>query len=496
MSILKKLAGESAIYGLSSIIGRFLNYLLVPLHTHVFTNPGEYGAVTEVYAYISFLAIIFTYGMETAFFHFSNKYPDRSSSVFATGMGSLLVSTLIFAGSLLLFSDSIAETLDYQSNPEYIIYLSLIIGFDALTAIPYARLRQQGKAKRFAALKMFGISVNILFNILFFVVFPVWLQKGDGLLYEVAELVYDPTVGAGYVFLANLIASFATLVLMSPTLRFDRNDFDLSLLKELLSYSWPLLFAGLAGMINETLDRALIRHLVNDKADAIVQLGIYGACYKLSIIMTLFIQAFRYAAEPFFFNQFGKDQAKETYAMVTKYFTITCAVVFLGVMMYLDIFKHFIGVNYHNGLKVVPVLLTANMCLGIFFNLSMWYKMSGKTSYGLFFTLFGAALTIVLNVLLVPKMGYMGAAWATLGCYASMMIASYCIGQMNYRIPYETGRILLYIFLAFAFYGLSELLNYWLTPSTTMKLLYNTICLAGYLFLMGKLERPPVIKSQ
>jgi len=495
LSILKKLAGESAIYGLSSIVGRFLNYLLVPLHTHVFTNPGEYGAVTEIYAYISFLAILFTYGMETAFFHFLNKYPERSSAVFATGMGSLLVSTSVLAGFLLLFSGSLAELLDYQSHPEYIIYLSLIIAFDTATAIPFARLRQQGKAKRFAALKLFGISVNILFNILFFVVFPVWLRKGEGSLFEFAQMVYDPAVGAGYVFIANLIASMATLVLMSPLLRFSRADFDYGILKQLLQYSSPLLFAGLAGMINETLDRALIRHLVDDKADAIVQLGIYGACYKLSIIMTLFIQAFRYAAEPFFFNQFGKDDAKQTYAMVTKYFTITCAIVFLGVMMYLDVFKHFIGENYHSGLKVVPVLLTANMCLGIFFNLSMWYKMSGKTSYGLFFTLFGAALTVVLNVMLVPKMGYMGAAWATLGCYASMMVASYIIGQINYRVPYQTGRILFYVLLAFLFYALSELFVYWITPSTAVKIMFNTMCFAGYIVLMGRLERPPVIKS-
>lgn len=495
MSILKKLAGESAIYGLSSIVGRFLNYLLVPLHTHVFTNPGEYGAVTEIYAYISFLAILFTYGMETAFFHFSNKYPERSSAVFATGMGSLLVSTAVLAGFLLLFSGSLADLLDYQSHPEYIIYLSLIIAFDTVTAIPFARLRQQGKAKRFAALKLFGISVNILFNILFFVVLPVWLRRGEGALFDFAQMVYDPAVGAGYVFIANLIASMATLLLMSPLLRFSRVDFDFGILKQLLQYSWPLLFAGLAGMVNETLDRALIRHLVDDKADAIVQLGIYGACYKLSIIMTLFIQAFRYAAEPFFFNQFGKDDAKQTYAMVTKYFTITCAIVFLGVMMYLDVFKHFIGENYHSGLKVVPILLTANMCLGIFFNLSMWYKMSGKTSYGLFFTLFGAALTVVLNVMLVPKMGYMGAAWATLGCYASMMVASYIIGQINYRVPYQTGRILFYVLLAFLFYAFSELFVYWITPSTAVKIMFNTICFAGYIVLMGRLERPPVIKS-
>ena len=495
MGILKKLAGESAVYGLSSILGRFLNYLLVPLHTHVFTNPGEYGAVTEIYAYISFLVIIFTYGMETAFFHFARKYPDQNERVFGTGMMSLLVSTIVFSGSLWMFSGSLAEVLNYQQHPEYITYMALIIGFDAITAIPFARLRQQGKAKKFAALKVFGIGINILFNILFFIVFPVWSNRETGILYEIAKQFYDPSVGAGYVFLANMIASIATMLIMLPLLRFRFSDWDTSLWREQMVYALPLLFAGLAGMINETLDRAMLRQLIPDANEAMVQLGIYGACYKLSILMTLFIQAFRYAAEPFFFNQFGKDDAKETYARVTKYFCITCAIVFLGVMLYIDLFKHFIGEPYRVGLSVVPILLLANMCLGIFFNLSMWYKMTGKTKYGLFFTLFGASITVALNVLLVPSMGYMGAAWATLGCYASMMVASYLIGQRNYPVPYETIRIVGYIMLAIGVYLFSDFLMDWLEPNTLIKLLVNTILFIGFLFAMGKWERPPVVNK-
>ncbi|MFZ9942952.1 MAG: polysaccharide biosynthesis C-terminal domain-containing protein [Bacteroidia bacterium] len=495
MGILKKLAGESAVYGLSSILGRFLNYLLVPLHTHVFTNPGEYGAVTEIYAYISFLVIIFTYGMETAFFHFARKYPDQNERVFGTGMMSLLVSTIVFSGSLWMFSGSLAEVLNYQQHPEYITYMALIIGFDAITAIPFARLRQQGKAKKFAALKVFGIGINILFNILFFIVFPVWSNRETGILYEIAKQFYDPSVGAGYVFLANMIASIATMLIMLPLLRFRFSDWDTSLWREQMVYALPLLFAGLAGMINETLDRAMLRQLIPDANEAMVQLGIYGACYKLSILMTLFIQAFRYAAEPFFFNQFGKDDAKENYARVTKYFCITCAIVFLGVMLYIDLFKHFIGEPYRVGLSVVPILLLANMCLGIFFNLSMWYKMTGKTKYGLFFTLFGALITVALNVLLVPSMGYMGAAWATLGCYASMMVASYLIGQRNYPVPYETIRIVGYIMLAIGVYLFSDILMDWLEPNTLIKLLVNTILFIGFLFAMGKWERPPVVNK-
>ena len=492
MGILKKLAGDSAIYGLSSIVGRFLNYLLVPLHTNVFSDPGQYGAVTEIYAYISFLLIVFTYGMETAFFHFSNKYPDHKNRVFATGTISLLVSTIIFSGGIILYSDTISGLLDYKSNPEYIIWMALILGFDALTAVPFARLRQQGRSKKFAALKLFGIGVNIFFNVLFFLVLPVWFKSEEGFLYSIALKIYNPDTGAGYVFISNMFASLLTLIAMSGSFRIKIADFDFRLWKESLLYAAPLLVAGMAGMINETLDRVLIRHLVADGENAIVQLGIYGACYKLSILMTLFIQAFRYAAEPFFFSQFGKKDAGKNYALVTKYFTITCSIVFLGVMMYIDVFKYFIGPAYRSGMGVVPILLLANMCLGIFFNLSMWYKMTGKTSYGIYFTLFGAAITITLNVILVPLMGYMGAAWATLGCYFLMMVASYITGQIKYPVPYETAKILKYIFIAIALYLVSLIFEKYVEPGAIIRYTFNTLCLAGYLYYLSRVERPPV----
>lgn len=492
MGTLRKLAGQSAIYGLSSIVGRFLNYLLVPLHTNIFKQPGEYGVVTELYAYISFLMIIYTYGMETSFFHFSEKEKEQKQKVFGTGMMALIVSTVLFSGSIILFSDQLADWLHYKKHPEYIVWMALIIGFDTLTALPFARLRQQSRARRFAVLKLLNIMINIFFNIFFFIILPVW-HKGDaGFTRSVASMIYSPSVGVGYVFIANLLASGVTLLLMIPELKFSRADFDRQLLGKIVLYSFPLLIAGLAGMINETLDRIMVKFLSPEPGSAMKQLGIYGACYKLSILMTLFIQAFRYAAEPFFFSQFKKEDARKVYAMVMKYFVITCAIIFLAIMMYLDIIKYFIGKTYWAGLKVVPVLLIANMCLGIFFNLSMWYKLTGQTRYGAYFSVFGALITIAANLLLIPKMGYMGAAWATLICYASMMIASYVSGQRNYPVPYETKRILIYVLFALVLFFVSKAIDVFLNPGTVLQLTINTLLLGGYLFTLSRYERPPV----
>lgn len=492
MGTLRKLAGQSAIYGLSSIVGRFLNYLLVPLHTNIFKQPGEYGVVTELYAYISFLMIIYTYGMETSFFHFSEKEKEQKNKVFGTGMMALIVSTILFSGSIILFSDQLAEWLHYKKHPEYIVWMALIIGFDTLTALPFARLRQQSRARRFAVLKLLNIMINIFFNIFFFIILPVWYKGDTGFTNSVAHMIYSPSVGVGYVFIANLLASGVTLLLMIPELKFSRSDFDRQLLGKIVLYSFPLLIAGLAGMINETLDRIMVKFLSPEPGSAMKQLGIYGACYKLSILMTLFIQAFRYAAEPFFFSQFKKEDARKVYAMVMKYFVITCAIIFLAIMMYLDIIKYFIGKTYWAGLKVVPVLLVANMCLGIFFNLSMWYKLTGQTRYGAYFSVFGALITIAANLLLIPKMGYMGAAWATLICYASMMIASYVSGQRNYPVPYETKRILIYVLFALALFFISKAIDVYLDPGTVLQLTINTLLLGGYLFTLSRYERPPV----
>jgi O-antigen/teichoic acid export membrane protein len=283
-----------------------------------------------------------------------------------------------------------------------------------------------------------------------------------------------------------------TLLLMLPELKFRRSDYDRNLLGKMILYSMPLLIAGLAGMVNETLDRIMVKYLVSEPATAMKQLGIYGACYKLSILMTLFIQAFRYAAEPFFFAQFKKEDARKVYALVMKYFVITCAIIFLAIMMYIDIVKYFIGKNYWPGLKVVPVLLLANLCLGVFFNLSMWYKLTGKTLYGAWFAIFGAAVTIIFNYILIPKMGYMGAAWTTLICYGSMMILSYFTGQRKYRIDYDVRRMLGYLFYAVAMFLLSKFITGLVDPGLLLKLVINSAILFAYLYTLSRLERPPV----
>lgn len=482
MSTIRKLAGQSAIYGLSSILGRFLNYLLVPLHTNIFVNPGDYGIVTEMYAYISFLIIIFTFGLETSFFHFSERKKEEPRKVFGTSMGYLATLSVILTGGIILFRNDLASITGYVSNPEYITWVALIIGFDALTALPFARLRQQQKAIRFALLKLAGIGVNIGFNLLFFLVLPK-IENHTAL-----TSWYDPSVGVGYVFIANLLASAVTLLLLLPSMRFSASDVDKTLLKEILLYASPLLVAGLAGMVNETLDRVMIKYLVADRTDAMAQVGIYGACYKLSILMTLFVQAYRYAAEPFFFSKFKSDDAKTTYARLMKLFVMVCGFIFLFIMMYIDLFKYFIGRTYWPGLSIVPVLLLANICLGIFYNLSMWYKLTGKTRFGAVFALLGAMVTIIFNLLLIPTMGYTGAAWTTLICYAFMMLLSWVTGQRHYPIPYETGRIVFFLLLALILFAITELIRHYLSPALLLQMVINTIALGVYGYVLFKAE--------
>jgi O-antigen/teichoic acid export membrane protein len=484
---IRKLAGQSAIYGLSSIAGRFLNYLLVPLHTNIFTNPGDYGVVTEIYAYISFLIIIYTFGLETAYFNFSEKRAEEKHKVFGTSMSVLVLISALISGSIILFSSELASVIGYASTPEYFTWLALIIAFDALTALPFARLRQQQKAIRFAMIKIAGIAVNIFFNILFFLILPKYAPDSPW---------YDPTVGVGYVFIANLFASAFTFLMLLPAMRFRFADFDSRLLKEILIYSSPLLIAGLAGMVNETLDRIMIKYLIDDRAEAMTQLGIYGACYKLSILMTLFVQAYRYAAEPFFFSQFKSDDAKLTYARVMKLFVLVCGVIFLFIMMYMDIIRHFIGKTYWEGLGVVPVLLLANICLGIFYNLSMWYKLTGKTAFGAWFAIAGAIVTIMLNLILIPKMGYMGAAWTTLICYAFMMVASWITGQKHYKVPYETGRILAWVVSAVALWIATEFMLKAADFSLPVSLVIRTLILILYVVSIIRIEKIPLTPAR
>lgn len=456
MNPLRRLAGQTAVYGLSSIVGRLINFLLVPLYTRVFVDPGEYGVITEMYTYVAFLIIILTYGMETAFFRFSEKEePAQKNSVFSTSLFSVLSTSILFIFLVIVFRQSIAETLRYPDNIEYIVLLGSVVGLDAIMAIPFARLRAENKAMRFAALKLIGIAVNIITVLFFLLLCPWLLQHASPSVQHIVDLIYDPGIGVGYVFIANLAATIVTFLLLTPVMRSVKPVFNPRLLKTMLIYALPLLVAGLAGWVNEALDKLLLKYLLPEDI-AMTQVGIYGAVYKLSILMTIFIQAFRFAAEPFFFAQASAANAKETYARVMNYFVMACLVIFLGVTLFIDIVKHFIGPEYHEGLPVVPMLLLANMFLGIYFNLSIWYKLTGQTGYGAWFAVAGAIITIVLNVWWIPKIGYYGSAWATLVCYFSLAALSYLFGRRHYKVPYDTFRIILMIALAIAIFFISH----------------------------------------
>jgi len=470
---IRQLAGQTAVYGLSSIIGRLLNYLLVPLYTRIFLT-GEYGVVTEMYAYVSFLMVLLTYGMETGYFRFATTHTNPRM-VFSTALISLTLSSLFFIVLVSLFSDSIALGLGYPGHHEYVIWLAAIVGLDALTAVPFARLRQENKALRFALIRLINIGINIGLNLFWLVYCPAHSEAGW------VQQVYNPGIGVGYVFLSNLFASAATLVMLIPQITVKWN-FDSALWRQMMRYSLPLLVAGLAGMVNETIDRILIKYLA-DPSVAMDQLGIYGANYKVAILMTIFIQTFRFAAEPFFFNQARKSDSRDIYARVMHYFVIFCATIFLGVMLYMDIVKLFIGEEFREGIHVVPILLMANFFLGIFFNLSIWYKLTNQTKYGAWLAIFGAAITIVLNVILIPLMGYTGAAWATFFCYFAMMVVSYFLGQKHFRVPYRIFRTGLYVILAPGLWLLSLYL-----PVLGHPLVLNSVLFAVFLVFVWLTE--------
>ena len=480
MNPLKQLAGQTAIYGLSSIVGRLLNYLLVPLYTRYFI-PAEYGVVTELYAYVAFLVIILTYGLETAFFRFSQKQYDKKL-VYSTSLISLIVSSILFVVLMISSQQSIANWLEYPQNPEYIMWFALIIGLDAISAISFAKLREQRKAARFALVRLVNIFINIGLNLFFIIYCPYALENGLPTT-DFVNSVYDPKVGVGYIFIANLFASGVTILMLLPEMIKSSWTFNTMLWKKMMWYAFPLLVAGLAGMTNETIDRILLKQLLPVGVDKMAAIGVYGAFYKISIIMILFIQTFRFAAEPFFFSQEKQHNSRKTYADVLKYFTILASLIFLSVMLYLDVVKHFVGSSFHSkeGIEIVPILLMANLFLGIYYNLSIWYKLTEKTGYGAILAIFGAVITLILNIILIPKIGFIGSAWATLFCYFSMMIASLLIGRKHYAIPYDLKRVFTYIFLSFALYKISVYFE------TSM--LINTVYLFVFIIAVFILEK-------
>ena len=458
MNPLKKLAGQTVIYGLSSVVGRLLNYLLVPLYTRYFL-PSEYGVVTELYAYVAFLVVILTYGIETAFFRYSQRVPNKKS-VYSTALISLLITSCIFVSIIYFNASPISNWLQYPEFPEYIRWFTIIIGLDAVSAISFAKLREQNKAIRFALVRLLNIFINIGLNLFFIIYCPYALEKGLSSV-EFVNSVYSADIGVGYIFIANLIASVVTFLMLLPEMIKSVWIFDKSLWKQMMIYGLPLLIAGLAGMTNETIDRILLKHLLPSTVNSSSELGLYGAFYKLSILMILFIQTFRFAAEPFFFAQEKEKNARKVYADVMKYFVIITSFIFLSVSLFYDFIILFLGENYHDprGFKVVSILLAANLFLGIYYNLSIWYKLSEKTKYGAYLSMFGAVITLCLNFILIPKIGFVGSAWATLICYVSMTVASYYLGRKHYKIPYPLKRISFYLGLVVVLYFTSMLFN-------------------------------------
>ena len=476
---IKRLAGETAIYGLGTIIPRLLNYFLVPFYTRVFTQDA-YGQITELYAWVAIVMVFLTYGMETAFFRYAELEKD-SRKVFNTATGILLITSIAFISIISLFLGDVAVLIDYQDHSEYILFLGIVIAVDAFTSLPFAYLRYKNKAKRFSTIKIISVLINVFLNFSFILIIPgIAGDRLDGIL----SFKGDNRIV--FVFIANLVSSGATLLMLIPELKNFRFQIDGVLLRKLLKYGMPILVIGIGIMISEVADKILLKYFLPNKETAHAQIGIYGANYKLAILMMLFIQMFRYAAEPFFFRESGKKDAREIYSKVMTYFVIFTWFIFLGVTLYIDVFKYFIGPDFWEGLIVVPVVLAAKMFLGIFYNLSVWYKLTNKTIYGAVIGLVGAIITIAVNIALIPIIGYMGSAWANFACYFSMMCISFFWGRRIYKVNYNLKKIVTYSILAVTLFVISGLVP---INNLLVQVLFNTVLFAAFLGLVFLFER-------
>ena len=488
MSI-KKLASETAIYGVSSILGRILNFALVPLYTNEFAK-GEYGKVSVLFSAIAFLMVFFTYRMEVAYFRFGTDKSLNRKDIFNTSLSSLIISTLILGVLFFFLSPLYAQAYSLEAYQTYIYLCVGIICLDALSELPYAELRLGGRPIRFAAIRLSNIFVNLGLN-LFFILFCPWVLENSTLsfLHPFINTVYSAEVGIGYIFIATFIASLVSFILLSPTFKQYQFFFDFTLWKKMMRYVLPLVVVGFAYLINEMLDKLLLPLLHADGEKAGLEAaGVYSANYKLAILISLFTQAFRYGAEPFFFRNRNDKNAKILYAIVAKYFLVFTLIGFLVVTLYLDLFKYLIGEDFREGLKIVPIILVANVLAGLYYNLSVWYKLIDKTEWGAYISIGGALITIALNIWWIPILGYMGSAWATLICYTFMTFACYLLGQKYYPIPYSIWRMGLYLLVAIGVYVLSE----WISPEGLIATLgVNTLLLLLYLsFIYTQEEKP------
>lgn len=469
MSEMKSLAKDTAIYGLSSIIGKFLNYLLVPLYTYVLARTDDYGVVTNLYAWTALLLVILTYGMETGFFRFANREEYDAKSVYKTAFMTLLSTSTLFALVVVLFQQPIAGFLGYADHSEFIAMMAVTVALDAFASIPFAYLRYEKRAVLFAALKLLFVVLNIGFNILFLVV----LGKND----------------VFYVFLSNILATIIQTLCLLPFTLPRGGRYDMQTLREMLRYSLPLLVLGVAGIMNQTLDRILFPYLYTG-ADAQAQLGIYGACFKVAMVMMMFTQAFRYAYEPFVFSKHKDRNSVEAYADAMKYYIIFSYLILLGVIFYLDIFRYIVSSAYWEGLKIVPVVLWTYVFQGVYFNLSFWYKLTDETKWGAYFSLIGLGITLLLQIVGVPLIGYWASCGSSLVCYFVIMLLSYVIGQRKAPIPYDLKRIGGYTVLTLGLLAVYYAIRLYYVHNMWILMGIGTILIGIYLFILTRKDFP------
>ncbi len=480
MASLKKLLSDSVVYGLSSIVGRFLNYLLVPVYTyHISAASGGYGVVTNVYAYTALLLVILTFGMETTYFYFANKSDRDERQVFSTALTAVGTVALAFVALVMTFTGSISGVMGYADHPEYIRVMACVVALDAFQAILFARLRQKGKAWHFAGLKLGFIVASLALNLFVFVVAPHWTSHSWMGWYDAADNV-------GYIFYINLLCTALVTFGFASELRDYRpSTFSLQTLKPMLRYAWPLLLFGIVGIFNQVADKILLPWLLPGD-EGRVQLGLYGACVKIAMIMAIITQAFRYAYEPFVFGGQRDKQSKETQAQATKYFVMFTLLAFLAVMCYMDVFRYLVSPDYWEALPAVPIVMMAEILMGIYFNLSFWYKLNGQTWWGAVMSAIGCAALVAVNVVFVPKVGYMACAWGGLVGYGVCVLLSYFIGQKKNPVPYPVWTILGYMLLAHVLYALTVVVH---PEALWLRLTWNTVLILVYLAVVLYGER-------
>ena len=469
MSEMKSLAKDTVIYGASSIIGKFLNYLLVPLYTYALARTSDYGIVTNIYAWTALLLVILTYGMETGFFRFVNREDYDAKSVYKTAFFTLLSTSTFFALLVIIFQQPIANILGYSDHSEFIAMMFATVAVDAFASIPFAYLRYQKRPIRFAALKLLFVVLNIAFNLLFLVV----LGKND----------------VFYIFLSNILATLIQTLCLLPMTLPKGGHFDKQTLHEMLRYSLPLLVLGVAGIMNQTLDRILFPYLYTGE-DAQAQLGIYGACFKVAMVMMMFTQAFRYAYEPFVFAKHKDRQSVEAYADAMKYYIIFSYLILLGVIFYLDIFRYIVSPAYWEGLKIVPVVLWTYVFQGVYFNLSFWYKLTDETKWGAYFSLIGLAITLIIQIVGVPIIGYWASCGSSFVCYLIIMLLSYFIGQKKAPIPYDLKSIGLYTMLTIGLLAVYYALRLYYISNMWIMMAIGTVLLGFYLYVLTRKDFP------